>query len=102
MFSILIRCSAGAGLDDGDAGGAGGVPQTSVPGAYLAHQLLRQLRVRDLQRSCLAALNYMRSVERTLTINDAGLSLQAGKLVRKTYDAPTEIHLDTRSTNKCV
>ncbi|XP_065070456.1 uncharacterized protein LOC135695319 isoform X3 [Rhopilema esculentum] len=42
-------------------------------GTYLAYLALRHLRIRDLQRTCLSVLNYFRSVERTLTIDDGGL-----------------------------
>ena len=35
-----------------------------------------------LSLQCLGILNYFRSVERTLTINDQGLSLEAGRLKR--------------------
>ncbi|KAK2166354.1 hypothetical protein NP493_1328g00012 [Ridgeia piscesae] len=65
------------GLDDGDDPGG---ETTSVAGAFLSFLLLRHLRIRDLQRTGLGILNYFRSVERTLTINDAGLSLQGGEL----------------------
>ncbi|XP_022108314.1 uncharacterized protein LOC110988792 isoform X2 [Acanthaster planci] len=47
-----------------------------VQGGYLAFLQLRHLKIRDLQRTCLGILNYFRSVERTLTINDGGLSLE--------------------------
>lgn len=63
------------GLDDEDA-----KTQTSkLQGAYMSFLLLRHLRLRDLQRSCLGILNYFRSTERTLTINNGGLSLEGGK-----------------------
>ncbi|XP_074637432.1 uncharacterized protein LOC141895506 [Acropora palmata] len=64
------------GLDDEDAK----AQASKLQGAYMSFLLLRHLRLRDLQRSCLGILNYFRSTERTLTINDAGLSLEAGKL----------------------
>ncbi|XP_041457909.1 uncharacterized protein LOC121410103 isoform X2 [Lytechinus variegatus] len=49
---------------------------TMVQGGYLSYLYLRHLRIRDLQRTCLSVLNYFRSIERTLTINDEGLSLE--------------------------
>ncbi|CAL1545735.1 unnamed protein product [Lymnaea stagnalis] len=58
------------GLDDGEQDKSDPV---TAQGAYLSYLHLRHLRVRDLQRSCLSILNYFRSIERTLTINDMGL-----------------------------
>ncbi|KAJ7373426.1 hypothetical protein OS493_013019 [Desmophyllum pertusum] len=63
------------GLDDEDAK----TQASKLQGAYMSFLLLRHLRLRDLQRSCLGMLNYFRSTERMLTINDGGLSLEAGK-----------------------
>uniref|UniRef100_A0A5K3ERZ5 DUF4549 domain-containing protein n=2 Tax=Mesocestoides corti TaxID=53468 RepID=A0A5K3ERZ5_MESCO len=48
---------------------------SSVQGAYLSFLHLRHLKIRDVQRTCISVLNYFRSIERTLTINDQGLSL---------------------------
>ncbi|KAM3594364.1 uncharacterized protein V6R79_006445 [Siganus canaliculatus] len=42
-------------------------------GAYLSLIYLRHLKLRELQRICLGLLNYLRSVERTLTFDLAGL-----------------------------
>ncbi|XP_047466605.1 uncharacterized protein si:ch73-242m19.1 [Mugil cephalus] len=42
-------------------------------GAYMSLIFLRHLKLRDLQRVCLGMLNYLRSVERTLTFDLAGL-----------------------------
>ncbi|XP_077981616.1 uncharacterized protein LOC144436648 [Glandiceps talaboti] len=67
------------GLDDDDESHQ---DPTMIQGGYLSFLTLRHLRVRDLQRSCLSILNYFRSVERTLTINDGGLSLESGKQKR--------------------
>ncbi|KAJ8047612.1 hypothetical protein HOLleu_06654 [Holothuria leucospilota] len=67
------------GLEDEDS------PQqdpTMVQGGLLSFLQLRHLRIRDLQRTCLSVLNYFRSLERTLTINDGGLSLE-GKNQKK-------------------
>ncbi|KAK6176827.1 hypothetical protein SNE40_015054 [Patella caerulea] len=63
------------GLDDGDDNDG---DTTTAPGAFLSFLHLRHLRIRDLQRTCLSVLNYFRSIERTLTINDGGLSHDAG------------------------
>lgn len=88
------------GLDDDDVK----TQASRLQGAYMSFLLLRHLRLRDLQRSvrsapytfkgehmhsatlsslftlqCLGLLNYFRSTERTLTINDGGLSLEGGK-----------------------
>ncbi|CAH3180891.1 unnamed protein product [Porites lobata] len=63
------------GLDDEDAK----TQASRLQGAYMSFLLLRHLRLRDLQRSCLGILNYFRSTERTLTINNVGLSLEGGK-----------------------
>ncbi|XP_033105563.1 uncharacterized protein LOC117107864 [Anneissia japonica] len=67
------------GLDDDDSAGRN---PTSMQGGYLSLLNLRHLRIRDLKRTCLSILNYFRSVERTLTINDGGLSLEAGQQKR--------------------
>nr|XP_044613213.1 uncharacterized protein LOC106829732 isoform X1 [Equus asinus] len=56
-------------------------------GTYLSFLYLRHLRIRELQRICLGILNYFRSVERTLTINTAGLTLVAGSLVPTKEDS---------------
>ncbi|XP_048579860.1 uncharacterized protein LOC5511107 isoform X2 [Nematostella vectensis] len=63
------------GLEDDNAKNQGSMLQ----GAYMSFLLLRHLRLRDLQRTCLGILNYFRSVQRTMTINDGGLSLEGGK-----------------------
>ncbi|XP_071476027.1 uncharacterized protein [Diadema antillarum] len=55
---------------------------TMVQGGYLSYLYLRHLRIRDLQRTCLSVLNYFRSIERTLTINDEGLSLEGDQQKR--------------------
>ncbi|VEL38256.1 unnamed protein product [Protopolystoma xenopodis] len=60
------------GLDD--AANAKDDP-SSVQGAYLSFLHLRHLKLRDLQRTVLSVMNYFRSIERTLTINDQGLSM---------------------------
>ncbi|XP_054993058.1 uncharacterized protein CCDC162P [Sorex araneus] len=73
------------GLDDGCA------PSDRNPvlrrGTYLSFLYLRHLRIRELQRICLGILNYFRSVERTLTINTAGLTVVAGNLVPTLEDS---------------
>lgn len=50
---------------------------TNVQGSYLAFLLLRHLRIRDLKRKALSLLNYFRSIEKTITIYDGGLSSEA-------------------------
>lgn len=59
------------GLDEGEQNQN---DPSTVQGAFLSFLYLRHLRIRDLQRSCLSMFNYFRSLERTLTINDAGLT----------------------------
>ncbi|XP_047193536.1 uncharacterized protein si:ch73-242m19.1 isoform X3 [Scophthalmus maximus] len=49
-------------------------------GAYLSLIFLRHLKLRELQRVSLGMLNYLRSVERTLTFDLAGLQLEEGEL----------------------
>ncbi|XP_071809867.1 uncharacterized protein [Asterias amurensis] len=61
------------GLEDDDSSQQ---DPTMIQGGYLSYLHLRHLRIRDLQRTCLSVLNYFRSVERSLTINDGGLSLE--------------------------
>ncbi|CAH1785032.1 unnamed protein product [Owenia fusiformis] len=70
------------GLDDGENDSN---DPSSIQGAYLSFLMLRHLRIRDLQRTCLSIINYFRSVERTLTINDGGLSLESGNLKRVSH-----------------
>ncbi|XP_069744221.1 uncharacterized protein [Narcine bancroftii] len=55
-------------------------------GAYLSLLFLRHLRIRELQRICLGILNYFRSIERTLTIDVSGLTLDQGKLLCTSED----------------
>ncbi|VDP80019.1 unnamed protein product [Echinostoma caproni] len=84
------------GLDD--AANAKDDP-SSVQGAYLSFLHLRHLKLRDVMRTfvrmvhksipfirfqCLSVLNYFRSIERTLTINDQGLSMSARGPVERT------------------
>ncbi|XP_043119422.1 uncharacterized protein si:ch73-242m19.1 isoform X2 [Puntigrus tetrazona] len=54
----------------------------TVRGAYVSLIYLRHLRIRGLKRTCLSMLNYLRSVERTLAMDTAGLELVGGDLVR--------------------
>ncbi|XP_076834646.1 si:ch73-242m19.1 isoform X3 [Brachyhypopomus gauderio] len=72
----VYRSSRGAetlGLDeDLEAGRSAG------PGAYLSLLYLRHLTIRELKHTCLGMLNYLRSVERTLTIDTAGLRPAGG------------------------
>ncbi|XP_073483154.1 uncharacterized protein [Aquarana catesbeiana] len=53
-----------------------------MKGAYLSLLYLRHLRVKELQRTCLGHLNYFRSVERTLTIDNSSLVSNSGNLER--------------------
>ncbi len=55
---------------------------TNVQGSYLSYLLLRHLKIRDLKRQALSYLNYFRSIERTLTIFDGGLSLESNNIKR--------------------
>ena len=59
------------GLNEGDADS----DTVNLQGGHLAYIHLRHLRIRELKRNCLASLNYFRSLERTLTVNDNGVSL---------------------------
>ncbi|CAH8518140.1 unnamed protein product [Schistosoma turkestanicum] len=68
----FIQAMQMLGLDD-DASGSN--DSAGVQGAYLSFLHLRHLKLRDLMRTCLSVLNYFRSIERTLTINDQGLSM---------------------------
>ncbi|KAL5014657.1 hypothetical protein ScPMuIL_008927 [Solemya velum] len=63
------------GLDEGEQDQK---DPATVQGAYLSYLHLRHLRLRDLQRTCLGIFNYFRSLQRTLTINDVGLSQESG------------------------
>ncbi|XP_070191909.1 uncharacterized protein [Littorina saxatilis] len=67
------------GLDDGEQNS----DPVTVQGSFLSFLHLRHLRIRDLQRTCLGVLNYFRSIERTLTINDGGLSME-GETAKRT------------------
>ncbi|XP_048257717.1 uncharacterized protein LOC124151794 isoform X2 [Haliotis rufescens] len=68
------------GLDEGEHDQSATV---NIQGAYLSFLQLRHLRLRDLRRSCLSIMNYFRSIERTLTINDGGLSHESGNVKRQ-------------------
>ncbi|XP_077868441.1 uncharacterized protein LOC100372084 [Saccoglossus kowalevskii] len=71
------------GLDEDDDGNQ---DPTMVQGGYLSLLSLRHLRIKDLQRTCLSVLNYFRSLERTLTINDGGLSLESNQQKRSSQN----------------
>ncbi|KAI7805082.1 putative transmembrane protein FLJ37396, partial [Triplophysa rosa] len=58
----------------------------TVGGAFVSLVYLRHLRIRELKRICLSVLNYLRSVERTLVMDTAGLKLLEGDLVRDTEE----------------
>ncbi|PAA69803.1 hypothetical protein BOX15_Mlig033119g1 [Macrostomum lignano] len=57
-----------------------------VQGAYLSYLHLRHLKTRDLRRTCLSYLNYFRSLERTVTINDQGIFEEGGSVERSPLD----------------
>ncbi|KAL7380391.1 hypothetical protein ABVT39_017041 [Epinephelus coioides] len=66
------------GLDDSLEEGTSDPIMTR--GAYLSLIHLRHLKLRQLQRISLSLLNYLRSVERTLTFDLAGLQQEEGEL----------------------
>ncbi|XP_019133387.2 uncharacterized protein si:ch73-242m19.1 [Larimichthys crocea] len=66
------------GLDDSLEEGSSDAMVTR--GAYLSLMYLRHLKLRQLQRVSLGLLNYLRSVERTLTFDLAGLQLEDREL----------------------
>ncbi|XP_076468617.1 uncharacterized protein LOC143299362 isoform X2 [Babylonia areolata] len=82
------------GLDDGEQNS--GDPVT-VQGSLLSFLHLRHLRIRDLQRTCLGVMNYFRSIERTLTINDGGLSLE-GDSAKRTSPQNHRVNTETQGT----
>ncbi|CAF0884068.1 unnamed protein product [Brachionus calyciflorus] len=55
---------------------------SNVQGSYLSFLLLRHLRIRDLKRQALGFLNFYRSIEKTITIYDGGLSLESSNYKR--------------------
>ncbi|XP_029973333.1 putative uncharacterized protein C6orf183 [Salarias fasciatus] len=55
-------------------------------GAYLSLIFLQHLKLRELQRVSLGFLNYLRSVERTLTFDLAGLQLEEQELCSTAED----------------
>ncbi|KAL3968597.1 granzyme K [Sarotherodon galilaeus] len=71
------------GLDDSLPEGSSGPVVTR--GAYLSLIYLRHLKLRELQRVSLGMLNYLRSVERTLTFDLAGLQLE-GQVLHSTAE----------------
>ncbi|KAL0969797.1 hypothetical protein UPYG_G00232430 [Umbra pygmaea] len=64
------------GLDEGQEGEDGLSDPIITMGAYLSLLHLRYLKTRDLQRICLGMLNYLRSIERTLTFDTAGMRVE--------------------------
>ncbi|XP_063721033.1 uncharacterized protein LOC134847758 isoform X3 [Symsagittifera roscoffensis] len=78
------------GLNEGDADS----DTVNLQGGHLAYIHLRHLRIRELKRNCLASLNYFRSLERTLTVNDNGVSLDGSldQIPQDKHDLP-EYHL---------
>ncbi|XP_034153329.1 uncharacterized protein si:ch73-242m19.1 [Esox lucius] len=64
------------GLDEGLEGEEGTTDPVTARGAYLSLLCLRHLKIRELQRICLGILNYLRSIERTLTFDMAGMRVE--------------------------
>lgn len=58
---------------------------SNVQGSYLSFLLLRHLRIRDLKRQALGFLNFFRSIEKTITIYDGGLSMESSNYKRTRY-----------------
>ncbi len=48
----------------------------------IRNHCMGSLQIMSFVLQCLSVLNYFRSVERTLTINDGGLSLGSGTVKR--------------------
>jgi hypothetical protein len=72
---------------------------------FMSFLYLRHLRIRDLRIKCLSVLNYFRSIQRTLTVNDSGvLSLSSKEQTSGQspvfsgasymYNSPAECRLD--------
>lgn len=79
------------GLEEASQGGT--ADDTSIAnGGLLSLLHLRHLRIRDLQRSCLSIINIFKSIERTITINDGGLSVEGGKLKRTSPQKQRDEH----------
>lgn len=70
------------GLDDSKSSSQN---LSNVQGSYLSFLLLRHLRIRDLKRQALGFLNFFRSIEKTLTIYDGGLSLETSNYKRTRF-----------------
>eukprot|EP00063_Salmo_salar_P077648 XP_014052483.1 PREDICTED: transmembrane protein FLJ37396 isoform X3 [Salmo salar] len=66
------------GLDEGQEGEEGTSDAVTARGAYLSLLYLRHLKIRELQRISLGILNYLRSIERTLTFETAGMRVEGG------------------------
>ncbi|KAJ7990800.1 hypothetical protein DPEC_G00290670 [Dallia pectoralis] len=54
----------------------GATDPVTARGAYLSLLYLRHLKIRELQRICLGILNYLRSIEKTLTFDTAGMRVE--------------------------
>ncbi len=70
---------------------------TNVQGSYLAYLLLRHLKIRDLKRKALSLLNYFRSIEKTITIYDGGLSSEAKGYKRQRFKLLLEYYINNNS-----
>ncbi|CAB1331275.1 unnamed protein product [Coregonus sp. 'balchen'] len=66
------------GLDEGQEGEESTSDPVTARGAYLSLLYLRHLKIRELQRISLGILNYLRSIERTLTFDTAGMHVEGG------------------------
>ncbi|KAM9433885.1 uncharacterized protein ACWYII_017323 isoform 1-T1 [Salvelinus alpinus] len=66
------------GLDEGQEGEEGTSDTVTARGAYLSLLYLQHLKIRELQRISLGILNYLRSIERTLTFDTAGMRVEGG------------------------
>uniref|UniRef100_A0A5K4F3H5 Phosphodiesterase I n=2 Tax=Schistosoma mansoni TaxID=6183 RepID=A0A5K4F3H5_SCHMA len=86
------------GLDDDMSGSNDSI---SGQGAFLSFLHLRHLKLRDLMRTCISVLNYFRSIERTLTINDQGLSMNSKGGVERTSPQNHRVGVDGQDNQRC-
>ncbi|VDP50699.1 unnamed protein product [Schistosoma margrebowiei] len=86
------------GLDDDMSGSNDSI---NGQGAYLSFLHLRHLKLRDLMRTCISILNYFRSIERTLTINDQGLSINGKGGVERISPQNHRVGVDGQDNQRC-
>ncbi|CAH8579079.1 unnamed protein product [Schistosoma curassoni] len=86
------------GLDDDMSGSNDSL---NGQGAYLSFLHLRHLKLRDLMRTCISILNYFRSIERTLTINDQGLSINGKGGVERISPQNHRVGVDGQDNQRC-